>query len=193
MIDAVFDLQGDALPLNYVFSLWDELSRRVPQLLEDDTVAVLPLRTSGDETGILLPKRAKLVLRLPRALQTSLHPLINAELNIDGHWLRLGKMKPREISPYPTLHAPIVASDEEEPLFIHKLQQTLAQREIVCHWICGQRRELKNAQRTVRGYSLVLHDLKPEDSLKLQFSGLHTGRQWGCGVFIPYKIISGLN
>ena len=49
-----------------------------------------------------------------------------------------------------------------------------------------------NDTRAVQGYSLVIHDLKPEESLRLQGAGLGNNRFLGCGVFMPYKVISGL-
>jgi len=39
----------------------------------------------------------------------------------------------------------------------------------------------------------VIHDLKPEASLRLQYTGLGSDRRYGCGVFVPYKVITGLD
>jgi len=39
----------------------------------------------------------------------------------------------------------------------------------------------------------VIHNLKPEDSLRLQYTGLGSDRQYGCGIFVPYKVISDLS
>ncbi|MDE2118177.1 MAG: hypothetical protein KGJ19_06245, partial [Betaproteobacteria bacterium] len=68
MIDMVFDLGGGTLPTDYPFALWEALLRRIPQLAEEKFVGVLPLRAAENNDGMLLPKRAKLVLRLPMAL-----------------------------------------------------------------------------------------------------------------------------
>jgi hypothetical protein len=38
----------------------------------------------------------------------------------------------------------------------------------------------------------VVHDLKPEASILLQCAGMGEGRQFGCGIFMPYKVISDL-
>jgi hypothetical protein len=38
-----------------------------------------------------------------------------------------------------------------------------------------------------------VHDLKSDASLKLQYAGLGESRQYGCGIFVPYKAITGLN
>ena len=59
--------------------------------------------------------------------------------------------------------------------------------------ICGKRVTVNDGQRSIHGYSLVLHDLKPEASLLLQYAGLGVDRQFGCGIFVPYKVITGLS
>jgi hypothetical protein len=59
--------------------------------------------------------------------------------------------------------------------------------------ICGKRRDINDDQQSIHGYSLVVHDLTPEASLRLQFVGLGEGRQFGCGIFVPSKVISGLS
>ena len=59
--------------------------------------------------------------------------------------------------------------------------------------ICGKRLSVSGSQRSIDGYSLVLHDLKPEASLHLQYAGLGEDRQFGCGIFVPYKVITGLS
>jgi hypothetical protein len=51
---------------------------------------------------------------------------------------------------------------------------------------------LTNGDRAIKGRSLVLHDLNPEGSLSVQYIGLGKGRHLGCGIFVPYKVISGL-
>ncbi|PIV74684.1 MAG: hypothetical protein COW56_04530, partial [Rhodocyclales bacterium CG17_big_fil_post_rev_8_21_14_2_50_68_7] len=40
------------------------------------------------------------------------------------------------------------------------------------------------------GFGLMLHGLSPEDSLRMQSSGLGTNRTLGCGIFIPHKSIA---
>ncbi|OGT05635.1 MAG: hypothetical protein A2143_04270 [Gallionellales bacterium RBG_16_57_15] len=58
--------------------------------------------------------------------------------------------------------------------------------------ICGRQQTLSDNSHSLIGHSLVIYDLAPEASLHLQNAGLGAGRQFGCGIFMPYKIISGL-
>ncbi len=188
----VFDLGGGILPAAYPFALWEALIRHVPQLAEEKSVGVLPLRTAENNEGMLLPKRAKLVLRLPLALAARATALSGQQLDMAENTLQLGKGKLRPIQSYPTIHAQLVTGATDEVLFLNGINAQLSQMGIAAGLICGMRRTLACTQQSIHGYSLVIHGLKPEASLQLQYAGLGEGRQFGCGIFVPYKVISGL-
>jgi CRISPR-associated protein Cas6 len=193
MIDMVFDLEGGTIPAAYPFALWEALARRVPQLAEDGSVGILPLRGTGNTEGLLLPKRAKLVMRLPTALAGSAATrLAGQQLDIAGSAVRLGAAKTRPIHPFPTIHAQLVMGASDEVLFVESIQAQLGEMKIKGNLICGKRHSISDNRQSFHGYSLVVHDLKPEASLHLQFVGLGENRQFGCGIFVPSKVISGL-
>jgi CRISPR-associated protein Cas6 len=192
MIDLVFDLGGGPLSAGYPFALWAALVRHVPQLADDAAAGVLPLRTAESGEQMLLPRRAKLVLRLPPELAEQAAALSGRELDVEGSPLSLGTGKPREIQPYSTLHAQLVAGADDEIEFMAGVAEELAALGVEGKLICGMRRSLSGAQRTIGGYGLVIHDLKPEASLRLQYAGLGAERHLGCGIFVPYKVITGL-
>lgn len=192
MIDLAFDVGGGPLSAAYPFALWDALVRHVPQLDDDVAAGVLPLRTSESGDEMLLPKRAKLVLRLPSALAEYAAALSGCQLDLEGCPLTLGAGKLREIRPYSTLHAQLVTGADDEIEFMKDVAAELAALGVDGQLICGLRRSLCGAQRSVHGYGLVIHDLKPEASLRLQYAGLGDDRHLGCGIFVPYKVISSL-
>lgn len=192
MIDVVFDLGGTTLPADYPFALWAEIVRHVPQLAEEKFVGVLPLRTAECNEGMLLPKRAKLVLRLPAALAGVASRLTGSALQIGSDQLQLGKSRIRPIQPYSTLHAQLVTGASDELFFTDGINSQLSELGITGKLICGKRRTLTGDQRVIHGYSLVVHDLKPDASLQLQYAGLGEERRFGCGIFVPHKVISGL-
>lgn len=193
MIDLVFDISGRTLPSTYPFALWAELVRHVPQLADNESVGVLPLRVAENDGEVLLPKRAKLVLRIPSMLSEELMTkLTGKRLDLAGIPMQLGTGKTRPITPYPTLHARQVASTEDEGPFMENVRAQLDEMGIACNLICGMRRTIGMEGLSIHGYSLVVHDLKPEASLRLQSNGLGKGRCFGCGIFLPYKAISGL-
>lgn len=192
MIDAVFDISGDRVPEDYPFTLWEALTRIAPAL-DECACGVLPLRTTGSQTGMLLPKRAKLVLRIPTTSSHLLDELSGQALDLDGNLLKLGSGKLRAIQAYPTIHAQLVPSAGDEVEFITHVRAYLTELDIQAGLICGIRTSLIGPVRTIHGYSLVIHDLKPEASLTLQYMGFGQDHRYGCGVFVPYKIITGLD
>ncbi len=191
MIDAVFDVSGDRVPVNYPFALWEELTHLVPELAGDASIGVLPLRTTGSATGMLLPKRAKLVIRLPVSLAPHVASLSGQPLDV-GHPLRLANGRLREILAYSTIHAQLVAGADDEVVFADSVSACLADLGITASLICGRKSSLVDGDRRIHGFSLVIHDLKPEDSLLLLYAGLGSHRKYGCGIFVPYKVISDL-
>lgn len=193
MIDAVFDISGETLPGTYPFALWQALTQRVPEIETDDLVGVLPLRTSASASGMLLPKRAKLVLRLPAHFTAHIARLEGQPLAVDDITLRLGNIKLRAIQPYPTLHAHLVTGDADEHTFMQHVAARLTELGILGKLICGMRHRMDAPDRTIHGYSLVVHDLKPDASLRLQYTGLGADRRYGCGIFVPYKAITHLD
>ena len=190
MIDVVFKISGVTLPAAYPFALWSELSRLAPQLGENENIGVIPLRMAESKEGMLLNKRAKLVLRLPLGFADAAINLTNTQLNVAGSELNVGSCKTREIQHYSTLHAHLVTGAEDEIEFMTEVEAALAAMGVKANLICGRRHQLADGDRVIRGYSLVLHDLTPEGSLRVQYAGLGKERRFGCGIFVPYKVIS---
>ena len=188
MIDLVFDLGGGILPASYPFALWEALLSHVPDLALEKSVGVLPLRATVSFEGLLISKRTKLVLRLPLKIAPVAFTLSGLDLlPLHTGAMLLGKSRLRQILPFPTLHAQQVSGAADEMLFLEDIQAQLSELGIAGRIICGLRRTLSD---TIKGYSLVIHDLKPEDALKLQYAGLGAYRQFGCGIFLPHKVIS---
>jgi len=192
MTDIAFDLGGSSVSADYSFALWRELVRCLPWLESEKLAGVHPLRlvTSGAE--MLLARRAKLVLRMPVARIAQAGQLTGQELDIASGVLAVGAAKERPLQSHPTLHAHMVESSAEEEIFVADVARQLRDMKINCKLICGKREILSGEERAIAGYSLVLHELRPDESLYLQRHGLGGERRYGFGIFVPYKVISGL-
>ena len=193
MVDIAFNLQGGYVPSSYPFALWQEVVRCLPWLSEEPSAGILPLRGSVSGGGLLLPQRAKLVLRLPAAREQQAGLLSGQQLNVEFSVLSVGEARIRPLQPHPTLHAQLVVSTEREDVFLAGIARQLSEMGIACKWICGKPHTIADAGHSISGYSLVLHDLKPDKSLQLQSTGLGGERRFGCGIFVPYKAITGLD
>lgn len=194
MLDLVFEISGGSLPANYPFAIWAALLERVPILADDENrVGVLPLRLPGHAAGPL-PKRTKLALRIPETLCEEITASLSGQpLDLADSQVQLGTGRVRQIAPYPTMHAQQVATRQDEIPFMEGVRATLDKMGIVCNLICGMRRTIGEGELSIPGYSLVIHDLKVDASLRLQYAGLGEARHFGCGIFLPYKVIAGLH
>ena len=190
----MFDLEGKTIPAEYRNALWGALKCHAPLLAEEKLVGVLPLKSSVNNQGMLLAKRAKLVIRMPKALaEIAAAKLTGQLLDIAGSDLRIGAAKSRPVMAYPTIHAQLVTGSSDEVIFTEDIRKQMDELGVSGKLICGKRVTVNDGQRTIHGFSLVLHDLKPEASLKLQYAGLGEERKFGCGIFVPYKVITGLS
>jgi hypothetical protein len=53
--------------------------------------------------------------------------------------------------------------------------------------VCGKRHSMVVSGGVLNTFSLMLHALAPEQSLRLQQCGLGPHRLLGCGLFVPHK------
>ncbi len=193
MLDAVFDLDGTSVAQNYPYLLWSELLRCLPWLKDEENTGVHPLRGSASGEHILLSKRTKLILRIPAERAAQAGSLSGQQLDIGGVSLVVGKVKLRPLQAVTTLHAYIVESNLNEVDFLAEMKLQLQAIDIACNLICDKHRKISDDKQTISGFGLVLHDLKLPASLKIQSVGLGGSRHFGCGIFVPFKAISGLD
>ncbi len=193
MIDVVFDLSGSSVPDGYPFILWSEVARCLPWLKDLENAGIHPLRgsTSGDNT--LLSKRTKLILRVPAEYADQSSGLSGQQLKIGESMLLVGNSKVRQLQAATTLHAHMVESNLGEIEFLAEMKEKLQSMNIPCNLICDKHRKVRGVKQSLTGFGLVLHDLKPLPSLQIQRNGLGGARHFGCGIFVPFKAISGLD
>jgi CRISPR-associated protein Cas6 len=193
MVDVSFDLKGNYLPPGYQFALWQELVRCLPWLEAEVNAGLLPMRGVTGSADMSMPQRAKLMLRLPAEAAGAAAGLSGRQLRLASGVLQVGAGTVRKLKACTTLHAHLVEGAEQEADFLQRIAGELDELGIACKWICGKRESIADAGQGLSGYSLVLHDLKPDASLQLQYRGLGGSRHYGCGVFVQYKAISGLD
>ncbi len=190
--DVVFDVAGTLLPADNAWPLLQEIERRLPWLESEVQAGVHPLRAAPTSNGlVLLAQRAKLVLRMPETRLEECRTLEDALLDIAGRALRVGAGRPRGLRPSATLHAHRVAADtDDNGEFECAVGELLRALEIDCEYISGGRRTGRAGGRTISGFALALHDLRPADSLHIQAVGIGSDRPLGWGIFVPAKEIA---
>lgn len=193
MIDVVFDLEGAFVPEGYPFVLWSEVARCMPWMEDEKNAGIHPLRGSASGDNTLLSKRTKLILRVSAERSAQTVELSGQRLSIDGSILLVGKGNERQIRAATTLHSHLVESNSGEIEFLADMKEKLQAMNISCNLICDKHRNVRGAGQSLSGFGLVLHDLKPLSSIQIQRMGLGGARHFGCGIFVPFKAISGLD
>lgn len=194
MVDLAFALAAERLPHDYAFGLEAALLAALPWLAEDDAIGVHPIRAPLTDFGLILSRRARLVLRLPAERVEAAGALCGRELRIGEARLGIGAATLRPIEAFATLRARMVATlAVDEPGFLDDVALQLEALGVDAKLICGKPETLADGSRQISGYGLVLHEMTPAHSLRLQTQGLGAARRLGCGVFVHHKIIEGLD
>lgn len=189
VVDAVFPINGQTLPRDHAQPLQRILCSQWPWLDTDELAGIHPIKVvqgSGDQA--LLSQRARLVLRVAARRIGELLAPTPIELNLAGHRLRLGAPQRRQLQPHATLYAYKVAADNaDEVSFMAMVERELAELAIAGQRVCGKRQSMWLAGCELNTFSLMLHALPAEQSLRLQQRGLGPHRLLGCGIFVPHK------
>lgn len=191
MVDVVFGLAGQSLPRDHEWPLYREITRIVPWLAKAPRAGILPLRGPRTaEGGIMITRRSRIVIRLPRDRVCSASAIERESLRVGGAELTVGEGTFRKHLAAATLYSPRVATGEaDENRFLAGLERELAALGVRGRLICGRRVEVELEEGRVAAYPLAVHDLREADSLLLQRAGLGRGQPVGCGLFVPHKTI----
>jgi CRISPR-associated protein Cas6 len=194
--DLRFELQGERLPLDHGQALAEAVCEHLPWLAEERDAGIHAVRGAamgGELLGI--SRRARLTLRLPRARLDDALALAGRSLRLGAETLHVGAGKAWPISPSETVYARLViAGPEEEAQFAEALGGLLRTQSsaagAACQVVLGKPRALATRAGVRRGFSVLLHGMTPELSLRLQEQGLGELRLHGCGIVVPYKSIA---
>lgn len=192
MIDIAFALQGDALPRDHRRALAEAIEQALPWLAELPLAGVHRLNVSaGGGPQALLSQRTRLTLRVPRQCMADATLLQGTELRIGPARLRIGAPQVRELLPWGTLYAHLVAAGAgaeaapDELTFLHAVRDELAHLQVPCRSICGRLQVL--GDDALSGYSLMLDGLSAAGALRVLEAGVGRHRRLGCGVFVPHR------
>ena len=186
LVDVQFPLRGRTLPRDHARALSHALRRAAPWLDRDGgAYGVRPVGlVAGTGAQALLSQRARLTLRVARAHGAALAALEGADLDVDGHAVRLGRPVVHELLAHSTLYAAVVVSEHaDEAAFL----------DVQGRCICGRAQRLQGDDGPLAGYSLMVDRLSTADSLTVQERGLGPHRAFGCGLFVPHRSAAALN
>jgi CRISPR-associated protein Cas6 len=201
MIDLLFPVIGSRLPTDHGYALYSAVSHQLSCLHDgslDFSLVPVTGRYVGHGQMQIDPAWSHLRLRLAAADIPRVLPLAGKALKVLGENLRLGVPKVHALRPAATLYARTVTikNATQPDAFLATAQRKLAEigvkgRPDIPRVAIGkfpgepQRHVLRVKDSRIVGFSLLVHDLAAEDSLRLLTVGLGGRRRMGGGVFVP--------
>lgn len=208
VVDLSFKVNCKQIKLDHAWSLTEALSELLPWLKEEQQAAIhhiyIPQSGNGwireddfENEVILLSRRTRLKLRIPKSRLEDTQALTGKTIEVDGNPLSFGSSELQLLSTLTTLvarHVYIPDTRDDESEFLNVAHQQLQSMGIkVRKMLCGKSRQLKTPQGFIKTRSLMIADITPEESIRLQEQGIGEYYTYGCGVFIPQKGITAVN
>jgi len=204
VIDVGFRIKCKTLPLDHAYALSRQLIINAPWLEDEQSTGIhsIHVATSGNgwqrpedtENELLqVSKRTRLNIRIPKHRIPEAQTLTGTTLDIDGHRLELGQSQVKLLSDSTTVFCRhiLCEHDELEASFLKRQVDELNAMGIsVKKMLCGKSNYIKIADRKIFTRALMLAELRVEESVKLQQSGLGPMRLVGCGLVIPHRGIA---
>ena len=192
MVDVAFGLSAPLLPPDYEWPLYREVARVVPWIRDFPGAGIHPVRVAlGADGALLVPRRSKLVLRIPRERLCAASALEGAVLELGTTRVRIGAATLRKLAPAPTLYAArVVTGDADEAAFSAVIARELDALGVPRRFMCGRRALVRLERGTAAAFSVAVHGLGEDASMLLLDMGLGRGRAIGCGLLVPHKTIT---
>jgi CRISPR-associated protein Cas6 len=201
VFDLVFRLRGKSIDIDHAHAL----ARALGEHLDAETcsrigVHGISMASSGNgwnrpealDAELPLSRRARLVIRVPRELGDEVRRISHCRLRLGRQQLDVGESSVRPLSSLGTVHARAVSCDRDQPEDDF-MQQVAAELETmgieVSRMLCGRAGEIRVGADSLFTRALLVADLKPEESVRLQQRGIGGDRLLGCGLFVPHKEI----
>ena len=204
IVDLSFKINCKCLPLEHAHALSHALHQALPWLNDEDKAGVHLIHGAESGNGWIRPedtrnevlqlsRRTRMTLRLPSERLDDARELTGMNLDIEGYPIEVAEGSVRALSSSTILFSRYIVADEAEAEedFVSSVVERIEAMEIpVRKLLCGKTHTLNFPDRQVFTRSLLIAELKTEQSIKLQQEGLGEGRKHGCGLFIPHKGIA---
>ena len=184
-------VQGRVLEVDHGHALYLALRAACENLERVPGLGIHTVRgvPGGRRGELILTGESQVRLRIPSGSAPLLKGLAGAELDVDGHPIRLGEPHGQALAPVSALWARTVTIHFREPA-LGAAQAQLAFR-FAQEFPWGTFRILRPRSiridgRQLLGFELAVRGLAPQASLMLQSQGFGGRRALGCGLFVPF-------
>jgi len=205
VVDLVFRLRGKTIDIDHAFAL----SRALLQQLGADLCSRIGVHgiglaasgngwqaPSGDDAELPLARRARLAIRVRREDSEAVTRMTDSRLELGAHAVEIGACTERPLSSLDTLYARAVQcrAEQTEDDFLREVADELGAMGIpVNRMLCGKSGRIRTGDGTIFTRALLIADLRPAQSVRLQQRGIGREHLLGCGLFVPHKGIDAVH
>lgn len=204
VVDVSFRIECPCLPLDHAHALSSALLEQLPWLATEEHAGIHQIHGAESGNGWMRPqdpekdllhlsRRARLRLRVPETMTTDAQSLVGARLDIGGFVLAIGEMNVLPLQGLPVVFARHVVADPEqdEAGFLSRMAAELRRLDVPTNkLLSGRQHVLSVPGGLLHTRSLMVAELEPEASLRLQRSGVGSDQTLGCGLFLGHKDIA---
>ncbi len=205
VVDLIFRLRGENLDIDHAYALAEALRAHLsPETC--NRIGVHGIRLAGSGNGwnrpeqpdaeLPLSRRARLIIRVHRDQVDEVRGLSTRRLQIGRQPVEVGDSTERKLSTLGTLHARAIRCEpeqSEQDFMLEIAAQVRALGIEVNKMICGRQGYIRTGDDSLFTRSLMIADLKPEESVRLQQQGIGNSHIIGCGLFVPHKGIDAVH
>ncbi len=205
VVDLIFRLRGENLDIDHAYALAEALREHLsPETCSRIGVHGIRLAGSGNgwnrpeqpDAELPLSRRARLIIRVHRDQVDEVRGLSTRRLQIGRQPVEVGDSTERKLSTLGTLHARAIRCEpeqSEQDFMLEIAAQVRALGIEVNKMICGRQGHIRTGDDSLFTRSLMIADLKPEESVRLQQQGIGNSHIIGCGLFVPHKGIDAVH
>ena len=203
VVDLVYKMRCRCLPVDHAQALSTALLEHLPWLKDTKGAGMHPIsipetgngwmRPEGEDELLHLSRRTKLILRAPAEHVDAAGELMGKTLQVAGHELEVLSMEQRPLLALETLFSlyNVIEEGMDEDAFMRSVISELAAMGIKPRkMLPGKGRGVRSGDGKLQTSSLMIAELTPEESLKIQHPGIGRHQHMGCGLFIPQKGIA---
>ena len=199
VVDVGFKVRCARLPVDHAWTLGEAVHAILPWLRDEDFAGVHLIH--GAETGngwyrpgeddyLVLSRRTRLNLRLPAARVADAAELVGTRLEIDDCHIDVGECAEKLLTPTRTVFSRHVAADSNdgESEFLESVAGELVAIGIEpTKMLCGKKHSFRWPTGRLHARSVLVADLEPAESVRLQQHGIGSHQAFGLGLFLPHK------
>ncbi|OOC11177.1 type I-MYXAN CRISPR-associated protein Cas6/Cmx6 [Thioalkalivibrio halophilus] len=199
-VDLAFRVHCPALPLDHAHALSQQICALLPWLQDEPRAGIHLIHgaESGNgwqrpEATIPLSRRTRLRLRLPRTRVEQAREIRGTRLDLGSAPLKIGEFTIVPLRAQPALMARhvIARPDQDEDAFLAEVAASLSAMGVpISKLLCGRSHQLQTPYGALFTRRLLVADLDPLASLRLQREGLGPERLMGCGLFDGHKDVA---